>query len=152
MKKINVFLLLFCLFMVGCSSNKTKEVSTLDIFQSISINNGFNVSNNIDSYQDISYITGSMIATMDDITIEMVTYDNGESAKKAQDKHMVVFNTMKGSGAVVHKDKGKNYYKYDMVSNGYYMVSSRIDNTLVFSKTLVKNKDKVEAILNEMNY
>ena len=39
-----------------------------------------------------------------------------------------------------------------MVSNGYYVVSSRIDNTLVFCKTMLKNKEKVEAILDSMNY
>ena len=32
------------------------------------------------------------------------------------------------------------------------MVSSRIDNTLVFCKTLLENKEKVEAVLEEIKY
>ena len=82
----------------------------------------------------------------------MVTYDTTENAKKAQDSHIDIFKIMKGSGAVINKDEGKNYYKYDMVSNGYYMVTTRVDNTLVFSKTQATNKETIEKILNEMGY
>ena len=39
-----------------------------------------------------------------------------------------------------------------MISNGYFMVTSRIENTLIFSKTPLANKEKVEAILTDMNY
>ncbi len=153
MKKVYLLLILSLgIFLTGCTSNKSKEVKSLDDFNNAGINNGFTVSDNMNTYQDKDYITGASIATLDDITIEMVTYDNNENAKKIQDNHIDVFKTMKGSGAVIKSDKGKNYYKYDMVSNGYYMISIRVENTLIFSKTQVKNKDKIETILNELGY
>lgn len=153
MKKVYLLLILSLgIILTGCTSNKSKEVKSLDDFNNVSTNNGFTVSDNMNTYQDKDYITGASIATLGDITIEMVTYDNNESAKKTQDNHIDVFKSMKGSGAVMNSDKGKNYYKYDMVSNGYYMVSERVENTLIFSKTQLENKDKIETILNELGY
>ena len=153
MKKIYLLLIIgIGLFLTGRTSNKSKEVKSLDDFNNASINNGFTVSDNMNTYQDKDYIIGASIATLGDITIEMVTYDNNESAKKTQDNHIDVFKAMKGSGAVMNSDKGKNYYKYDMVSNGYYMVSTRVENTLIFSKTQVENKDKIETLLKELGY
>ena len=153
MKKISLCLLfVLCLFMSGCGSKEEKVVKTLNDFQVACTNNGFTVNDNMTNYQNISYITGSMVGTLEDITIEMVTYDTEESAKKTQDKHIDTFKTMKSSGTIVNKEKGKNYYKYDMISNGYYMVSVRVDNTLVFSKTKIDGKDKIVSILNELNY
>ena len=154
MKKFSLFLVVICCLLVtGCgSSNKEKVVKTLNDFQTVCTNNGFIVVNNMNGYQGNDYITGSMKATLGDIEIEMVTYDSEDNATKAHDNHIKVFNNMKGSGTILNKDKGKNYYKYDMVSNGYYMVSIRVGNTLVFSKTVVANKGKVEKVLNEMDY
>jgi hypothetical protein len=59
---------------------------------------------------------------------------------------------MKSTGAIIKKDSGKNYYKYTMISNGYYLVTSRVDNTLIFTKTLLKNKDLVDSVLEEIKY
>ena len=155
MKKISLYMLcLICLVLSGCGSNKTKEATTLDKFQTVCVNNGFSYEDKLSDYQsqNIDYIEGAIRATTDDVTIEMVVYDTPESADKTQEQHIASFMNIKSTGATAHKDKGKNYYKFTMVSNGYYMVSSRIDNTLVFSKTLLANKEKIETILNEINY
>lgn len=155
MKKISLYMLCFiCLMLVGCGNNKTKEIGTLDKFQSACVANGFSYEDRLSEYQaqNITYITGAIRGILEDATIEMVIYDSAESADKTQKQHIASFMNIKGTGATAHKDKGKNYYKFSMVSNGYYMVSSRIDNTLIFSKTLLANKEKIESILNEMNY
>ncbi len=153
MKKISLLLLFICfLFMTGCTSKEEKVVKTLDDFQAACSNQGFTVTDNMGEYQNVDYITGSYIATLDNMTIEMVIYDNADDATKAQESQIDVFNTMKGSGAVINKDKGKNYYKYDMVTNGFYTVNTKVDNTLIFSRVSVDNKDTIEKILNEMGY
>jgi len=59
---------------------------------------------------------------------------------------------MKSTNSVIKKLSGNNYYKFTMITNGYYLVSSRIDNTLIFTKTLLKNKDTVDNILDAMGY
>ena len=62
------------------------------------------------------------------------------------------FNLLKSTGASEKKDKGDNYYKYFLISNNYYMVSSRVDNTLIFCKTLLTNKEEVDKVLDELGY
>ena len=138
--------------MTGCGKKESKEVGTLSNFESIAINNGFTVNDNMNTYQNINYIIGSMLASKDDITVEMVIYDTSDNAVKAQDSQINTFNNYKSAGSTTKKDKGENYYKYVFVSNGYYMVSSRIDNTLIFSKVLLANKQVIENILDSINY
>lgn len=153
MKKIKLlFLGIFCLIITGCGNNEMKEASNLDNFSTISENNQFIVVDNMSTYSGVSYIKGAKVATLDDVNIEMFIYDNEDNAIKVQDKQIDGFMNLRNAGAAITKDKGGNYYKYTMISNGYYMVSSRIQNTLVFSKTPIANKEKVETILNEIGY
>ena len=153
MKKIGFLLvLLLCIFITGCGTRGTKEVGTLSNFESTAMNQGFMVSDNAANYEGIDYIIGAMIANKNDITIEMVIYDTNENAEKALQNHINTFKNYRSSGSTTKKDEGENYYKYEFISNGYYMVSSRIDNTLVFSKTLLANKETVEGIMTSMNY
>ena len=153
MKKISIFILCLCIMLTGCGTNNdSKEVGSIDNFQSVATNQGLNVSDNTDTYSDVDYITQSKISKLDDITIEMTIYTDNESAIKAQDSIIDNFMMIKSTGATQNRFKGQNYYKFWMVSNGYYMVSSRIDNTIIFSKTLLKNKEKVESLLDAMNY
>ena len=155
MKKIKyLFLCFICLLLVGCASKDSKEVGTLEAFKESCTNNGLEAKDKLEDYQqqNVDYITGSILSTLDDLTIEMVIYDSIDTASKIQKQHIASFINMKSSAATTNNSKGKNYYRFSMISNGYYMVSSRIDNTLIFSKTPLANKEKVEAILNDMNY
>ncbi len=156
MKKISLFILgLVCLFLTGCGESKeTKEIGSLDRFRELAVSNGFTVRDKTSEYanEGIAYITGSMEATINDSQIEMVIYDSAESAEKTHKQHRENFLQTKGTAATATKEKGANYYKFSMISNGYYMVSSRIENTLIFTKTPLANKEKMDAILNGMNY
>ena len=145
-------LLLFCFILVGCSSGKEKEVVTTSKFEEISNSNSFIYLDNIGSYPNIDYMSEAKKAISDDIVIEYIVYTDEDSAKKAQDGQIENFRNIKGTAVTEHKDDGKNYYKFWMVSNGYYMISSRVDNTLVFCKTLLNNKEKVEKIIEDMGY
>ena len=152
MKKIGLlFLGLFCLVLTGCGG-ETKEVKSLNDFEVTASNNGYTVSDNSSGYASVAYITGARKAVIGDLELEMVTYDSADSAKKAQDSHIKTFKNIKSSGATGENKKGKNYYSFSLISNGFYMVSTRIDNTLIFTKTDVKNKDKVLAVLDSLDY
>ena len=153
MKKVNFLLLgMFCLLLVGCGNNNNKDVVSTDEFQKAIVNNKFTFLDNMGSYLDVDYVKDAKKGVLDSIVIEMVVYDNEDNAKKVQESQIKAFKTIKNTAAPEEKEEGKNYYKYSMVSNGYYMVSSRIDNTLVFCKTLLENKEKVEAVLEEIKY
>lgn len=155
MKKINLFLLaICCLLFTGCGNNvKSKEVKSIDNFNQIAINNGFKVNDNKENYMEHDYILKATIATYGtDITIEMIEYDNAENAIKVQDGQIDSFVLLKSTGATEKNIKGDNYRKHYLISNNHYMVSSRVENTLIFSKTILTNKDKVDAILDELGY
>ena len=151
MKKLGIVMIMMLIFVTGCG-NKTLEATDITKFESISKNQNFTVTDNLTTYNDAEYITGAMMAVYNDITVEMITYDTAENASKVQDKHIESFNLLKSSGASEKKDKGENYYKYILISNGYYMISSRIDNTLIFCKTALENKGTVEKLFKELGY
>ena len=153
MKRINFLILgIFCLLLVGCGKGGSKDTINVEDFQKVSTDSGFVFLDNIGSYSDVEYVKEAKKAVLDSTVIEMIVYDNEENAKKVQESQIKTFKTFKNTAVPENTEEGNNYYKYWMVSNGYYMVSSRIDNTLVFSKTLLANKEKIETILNEINY
>ena len=153
MKKLSICLtFILCLFMTGCGEPKELAVVSLDTFRSVASNNGFTVSDNMDAYKNVSYINGAVLVTYRDIEIEMVSYTDIESAKKVQENQITSFNLLKSTGAFEDKIQGNNYYKYILVSNNRYMVNTRVENTLVFCKTLLTNKETVEKIYNELGY
>lgn len=153
MKKIYLTLLLILsIFITGCSK-ESKEAITTDSFNTLVKSNNFTYEDNLPSYSKYSYILNASVAKYnEDISIEFITYDTVENAEKVQDSQIKSFNTLKSTGAAETKNKGKNYYKYILISNNYYMISSRIDNTLVFCKTPLTNKDNVEKIINSIGY
>ena len=155
MKKLGVFLLMaLCLFMTGCGEDKTKEVATLDEFATIASNNNFVVTDNSSNYSTVSYINSSRKATYnnDTIEMEMIEYSDSESAEKVLEAHIESFNLLKSTAAHEKDTKGDNYHKYFLVSNNMYMVSARVENTLLFCKTNINNKDTVDKIFNELGY
>lgn len=153
MKKVSFLVIgLFCLILVGCGISSKKDVGNIDSFESATKNNEFIFLDNMGSYPDVKYIKEAKKAILDSTVIEMIVYDSEKNAKKVQDEQIENFKTIKNTATTEHKDEGKNYYKFWMVSNGYYMVSSRIENTLVFCKTALDNKEKVETVLQEMGY
>ena len=153
MKKINFLLLgICCLLLVSCSNGESKKVISVDDFQMVSLNNNFEFRDNMESYPGVSYIKEAKKAVLDSTTIEMIVYDTVDNAKNVQDNQISNFKKIKNTAAPESKEEGDNYYKYSMVSNGYYMVSSRVENTLVFCKTTLDNKEKVEKVLEEIGY
>ena len=151
MKKIKILLVVFGLFLITGCGNKVKEVGTIDSFRDITTGKELIATDNIGKYS-VDYIKEAIVATGDDLEIEMIVYDSSENANKIQESHINSFMNMKSTGAIIKKDSGKNYYKYTMISNGYYLVTSRVDNTLIFTKTLLKNKDLVDSVLEEIKY
>lgn len=145
-------LFICCLFMTGCGEEKIKKVATLDEFSNIATSKNFNVTDNADLYANVNYIDGSKTVYLDDISFEMVVYSDVETATKSQDNHVESFNLLRSTGAHEEKDKGNNYYSYKLISNGRYMFSIRVENTLLFGKVLLEDKEIVEEIIKELGY
>jgi len=145
-------LMILCLFITGCGEEKTRDVATLDEFTNVASSKGFTVNDNMELYSEASYILEAKQAIYDDITIEMVKYTDSDYANKAQENHIESFDLLKTTGASAHKEKGSNYYSYSLVSNNRYMISTRVDNTLIFCKVMLSDKETVDGILDELGY
>lgn len=153
MKKLSIYLLMvMCLFMTGCGEEKTKELVTLDNFSTIAMNNNFVVSDNMEGYESVSYIEGSKKAVLDDIEIEMIDYTDSDSAELVLESHIESFNLLKSTGAHEKDSDGDNYHRYFLVSNNKYMISARVEDTLIFCKTDLDNKETVDKIFEELGY
>lgn len=164
MKKLSISLFVFiCLFMTGCGEDRIRDVATLDEFHAIANSQRFSVSVN-SKYDEVDYIIDSRVALYDgngngyseddstDVLIEMIKYSDSKYAIQVQNSQIESFNLLKATAAYEDKEKGSNYYSYELVSNNRYMVSSRVDDTLIFCKTLITNKELVEEILDELDY
>ena len=153
MKKLFIYFLIFgCLLITGCGEEKSKVAVTTDEFDNICTDNGFTVNDNTLLYEDYDYIIDSSLADLDNIQIEMIQYTDSESAEKVLESHIESFNLLKSSGAAEKNYKGDNYHKYFLVSNNRYMISVRVDDTLIFCKTMLTNKEKVDKVFEELGY
>lgn len=151
MKKI-FLLLVLVLFMTGCSSDVTKPVKTVNDFETAALNKGFTVDKDNKDYDGVSYIYEYGKIMHGESKIEMIVYSDSEKADAVQKTHIESFDLLKSTGAQAKKEKGKNFYHHSMVSNNMYMISSRIDNTLIFGKIPVADKELVESLITELGY
>ena len=152
MKRISLlFLLLICLFITGCN-NVEHEVKSLDDFMAVCENNYFTVTDKTSSYCSSDYIDSALLAKLDTIDIEMIIYSDVNTAIKVQENQFKNSTTLKNASTNITKDKGKNYYKFTVITNGYYTISSRIDNTIIFTNTTIDKKDIVDNIFDELGY
>jgi len=148
MKKL--LLIILVLFLTGCNSVKT--ATNVNNFENAALVRGFSIHKGSSEYDNISYITEYSRVSFGDTVIEMIVYDNSKNADKVHASHIESFNLLKNTGAQVIKEKGKNYYHYSLISNGRYMLSTRVDNTLIFCKVMLEDKEIVDSIIEELGY
>lgn len=151
MKKI-FYLLIISILLVGCSFNKEMTPANSTSFSDALTANSFIVNDNSGSYAGSSYIIEAYSGNLNDVTIEYIKYDSVESAKTVLEDHISSFNMLKSTAASEKNEVGKNYQKYILISNNYYMSSIRVENTLVFCKTSLNNKDVIEKVYDKLGY
>ena len=151
MKKI-FLLLVLVLFITGCSSNVTKPAKNVNDFETAAENKGFTVEKDCKDYDGVSYIYEYGKIMTGESKVEMIVYSDSEKADAVQKTHIESFDLLKSTGAQAKKEKGKNFYHYSLISNNKYMLSSRIDSTLIFCKVDLADKDLIESLITELGY
>lgn len=149
MKKI---LLLFILLLLTACGEKEKIAKDVSDFSNACTNNNYTPIDVSSEYSNASYVKKATRCLIENDTIEMVVYDEEETAKKAQDRQVSTIKNYKSTGSIINTENGKNYYKYSMISNGYYLVSTRIANTIIFTKQKIDNKETIDKLLKEIDY
>ena len=151
MKKI-FLLLVLVLFITGCSSGVTKPVKNVNDFKTAASNKGFTVDEENKDYDGVSYIYEYGKIMTGESKVEMIVYSDSEKADAVQKTHIESFDLLKSTGAQAKREKGKNFYHYSLISNNKYMLSTRIDNTLIFCKVDLVDKDLIESLITELGY
>lgn len=151
MKKI--FLLVVCvLFVTACSNGVTKTAKNVNDFETAALSKGFTVDKDNNAYAGVDYIYEYGKIMHGESYVEMIVYDDSEKASKVQESHIESFDLLKSTGAQAKKESGKNFYHYSLVSNNRYMLSTRIDGTLIFCKVMLEDKELIESLINELGY
>lgn len=153
MKKIKLLLaIILVVCLVGCASNNEKVVTDVTKVSEVLTNNGFAVVDDGELYKNESYVLKAVSGSYGDAEISFIEYSDGETAEKVLEGHIETFSLRKSTGASTVNQKGKNYHKYILISNNYYMRSVRVDNTLIFCNTPLTNKDIVEKVFDAIDY
>ena len=151
MKKI--FLLVLCvLCLTACSSNTKKVAKNVNDFETLALTKGFTVVKDNKDYDGVPYITEYSKITYGESTVEMIVYSDSDMADTVQQSHIESFAVYKSTGAPINKNIGKNHYHYSLISNNMYMLSTRIENTLIFCKISINDKDLVLGLVTELGY
>lgn len=62
------------------------------------------------------------------------------------------YENFKKSSSVEEFESHNNYSKYSLSTDEYYIIVTRIDNTIIFAKVSNQNKDNIIDIFNKLGY
>lgn len=154
MKKVLSLLVLFIgiIFLTGCINQKA---ITSDEFIKIVKENKFSVTDVTNNVADELAVNKVIIATSGtgDYQIEYYDFKTEEAAKKAFEYNKKMFDTLKSN--IVKKKlevNMGNYTKYSLVSNGKYMLTTRVKNTLVMINTDQKYEPIASKVIKALGY
>lgn len=154
MKKRNIFLTIICFFMIfaltGCGK---KTAITTNEFMTKTNNSNYTNVDVLSQYAVYDYIKEATVAKNEKgFQIEFYVLDNEANAISMFNTNKEDFQTYKGNKSSQASSSAKNYSKYSLTSNGYYMYICRVDNTLFYAKVNDNYKDEIKKIAKELGY
>ena len=134
--------------------NKNKDALTVDEFNKKMTNKGFSIVDVTSQYAEYDYIKKGSVAynEKEDYQIEFYKLEDKAGAEKFFNINKTIFEYSKGSTSTQNSVTGKNYSKYELTSDGRYMVISIIDDTAVYVDVDTENKSDVKDILKDLGY
>ena len=148
MKKFKLaFILLACVFLVGCSNSKemvdgnaflerAKEAGFTPIDIKESYNSFATNAYLIDSDFKVIYVEGKNVYDIEGVFLDECNNVNIKLTKDAKVKH----------------DSGKNWALYTATDLGNYFYISLIDNTYVYIEGKEENKDRINKLIDTIGY
>lgn len=82
--------------------------------------------------------------------IEFYTLSDEETAMNLYNENYANFQSVNSSSQI--KKSGDNYSKYTLTTDNYYLVVSRVANTLIYIEAPILEKDFIDSILKELDY
>ena len=154
MKLKRIGMLAICIMalftLTGCEN---KDVISKDDFISEAKKNDLITVDVTSQYSSYEYIKSATIAkNSNEWQIEFYVLDDADNAKSMFNTNKNIFeNSKDNNSAELSKNMG-NYSIYELISDGYFMYISRVENTLLYVKVKTTYKDTVKAIIKELGY
>lgn len=152
--KLKISLLIICLVSVfsfyGCNSKKT--ISASDFSQKVS-QMGYTLEDVTSQYTSNDNIKSVITAKANEgYSILFFVFDDDVSATGMFNSNKNSFESYKSKSAVQNSIKFVNYSSYELTSNGYYMYTCRIDNTLIYVKASDTYKENIKKLIKDIDY
>lgn len=151
-KKIIMLSVLFLslLFITGCGN---KTMIDTNEFKNKTNENGYTYTDVTSQFKDSVFIKEASIAgSIDGWQIEFYTLEDQNYASSMFEKNKLEFDNERGASSIKTSSSGKNYDRYSLTTSDLYMYLSRIDNTLIYVKENVKNKDAISEFIKDLGY
>lgn len=152
--KLKISLLIISLISVfsfyGCNSKKT--ISASDFSQKVS-QMGYTLEDVTNQYTSNDNIKSVITAKANEgYSILFFVFDDDISATGMFNSNKNSFESYKSKSAVQNSIKFVNYSSYELTSNGYYMYTCRIDNTLIYVKASDTYKENIKKLIKDIDY
>lgn len=155
---VSISLILIMIFaLTGCGSLNRTAINT-DTFISTAESKEYEVIDILEEYKDIEAIEKATVALKSEdgenilYQIEFYELDAADSAMLMFNENKDLFESKTSTAVMETTVNLGNFSKYSVISNGKYMVVSRIDNTIVFVDVDKEYKDTVNEFLEAIGY
>ena len=150
LKKLFIFVLcVLSLFLVtGCSK---REALSADTFKSTIEGDGFRVNDALGQFDQYDYVKTAYVAvdSTNSYSIEFYVLSDSSYGKSFFENNKKIFDESDGTKVEVNL---LNYEKFSVENSSSYKYLARIDNTVVYVDTDVKNKDSVSSVIEKLGY
>lgn len=151
---ITFFCILISILLTGCNIGKDKDSITSDEFCSKMQDENYTIVDSSDQFSSVDGVNNVYIAIAPNYSYQIEFYEltSDSQAKESYKKNKDTFENLKTSVSANTEVELANYSKYTLVSNGKYMVISRIDNTFIYVNVSSEYKDDIDNILSDLGY
>ena len=155
MKRISLmFCVLFislCVIVTGCG----KKVVSPQIFESKLESYNYAVNKVAGLETTNSGLQNALLAipkNNDNIRVWYYIYKSKDNAIKAYNKKVESTNTYKDSSTITSNEDSSMISKYSFESNKNYILTTRIDNTIISVESDINMKDNMKSLMEELGY
>ena len=136
MKKKGLIVVLLVVALLTLTGCMTKKALTTAEVKAIVEEQGFRVTDANDKYSDSDFTTDVIEIGNNNFYIQFITINNEENAKALFNSNKEKIDGFREGSYTNSSMSGKNYETYELVSGGYYMYISRVDNTIIYVNIL----------------
>lgn len=151
---IILFCIITCITLTSCSIGKRKDSITPDTFCSKMQDKSFTIVDSTEQFSSTDGVQNVYIAIAPNYTYQIEFYElsDDSQAEESYEKNIQTFEKSKTNVSSNTEVKLANYAKYTLLSNGKYMVISRINNTFIYVNADSDYKDDIDDILSNFGY